>query len=429
MALFHDFRVKISSNLPPGNLPDYQKWRTGTPTTAQLAKYTSDFDTAVSKYQYDQYDIALNQADQDLAKKTPSITAVAGKTLSDDYTAEIAADGAKVDAGETADKGTPHDDAKIVPLRKNILYFHTADKFRKLLHPAAPVNPTPVAADKGLYLPDGLQPFVKNDATWATYVKQRETDRAVINNPKSDPADVTAAKADLAKANEGILALVRARQGDHSLDVAGLKSLLSGDFAPAWKQLCDPYNRNGPSSPMSGPTSQDCIPPSAYPAEYAKCKTPVTSTPGDKGAPPTQTGGLNPTCVAAIKTQCTGTTTGAPQTSSFTTDQNSALGIACLNAPTNTVTPSNDQTTATVNTSNGVVPDPAGKPATQGDTSPAKPDANLMTHVRNGVGGALVGIIFGVFFGPVGVIAGAALGFGIGYLGDRFFGSGYAPGS
>jgi|GEM_PF-2515063 len=430
VKLYSKFRDAIQKNVPPASNGDYTAERAKTPasTPAGIAAYIKELDGKAAGYQYTAADIALSDDEQKKAQKAPSSSADASKTLLDDYTAERAQDAQSVTSAETADHGTPHDDAKIAAKRTDILYFRTTTKFRALLGGGQP-GPTDNA---GLTLPAELGQYFRDDrskAAWQDYLKKSQ---AALADMK-DPAKKAQATAALAAANKEALNYLRDEQGTLTAeDAAKIKHILSGQNEPFWDpdttgSLCYDFKHGSSQEQMSAAASK-CSDADIAQKIKESCKITPTNTTSANGVP-TQTGGYDSNCVAHINHACTSVAAGTAPTAGGSQshqkpDPSKPLGLACLNTQ-----PGGDPSN---NPGNGytptVIPDAPttadGTPVKAGEnsdkTTQQKPDPNNMSHVRSGLGGALVGLIFGTFFGPVGVLVGAAVGFGAGYAADKY---------
>jgi hypothetical protein len=426
--LYAQFRQNIQNNLPPASVGAYTAELAKTPAATAAARkaYETELDGIVAGFNYAPNDIALTPDETTKLKTLPSASG-APKTQVDDYQAELAADKQKVDDGEKADAANPnHDAANVVPYRDNILYFRTTTAYRKKIG-GGPANPGG-GADPSLGLPDALKPWAQDK--WPAYQTQRDADLKVIGDPSASAADKAKAQSDLSAANESILQVVRGQQAAlKPADVQGIQAALSGAYSKYWGQLCLPYNNSAGGAAMTAAPS--CLTPDQVQAQVsAQCK--VATTPGSQkaavttGAADTTTGGMNQQCVLNIKKQMCGAaaapTPAANPAGPWKPDPSSGLGLACLNNPSNPGT--NPAPPPDVGPS-GAPPSPAGVAvANTSDATPAKPDPNIMTHVRTGITGALAGMILGMLGGPIGMLIGAGIGFGLGYVGDMTLGSG-----
>jgi len=419
-ALFNEFRGKIQLNLPPLKVDDYKsKVAALTPST------TAQFDAEVHKYKYADTDIALSASD--LAKLTAQ--------QQTDYKTELAADATQVTDAEAKLPANQRDSAHVVPYRINILKFRTTTKYRALLGGGGTTPANPDGWTHGLDNGLAVAPYLGPDL-WAKY----QAALAAIDADKTkypDAATRNKAKDDVVTTYLGYL--VSKFQADPTTFTQDkvksvLATLLDVNQTDKWqkKQLCDPSRWKQAAPTAAAPVRRDAV---------TQADAQVTMDSGNR----TATGSTIATQiatthqVAATDVHAPATTVAAPPPPTQVagpTDPvpgswppivppidpaKSPVALACVpdssvsnppGAPPSTVPPP-QQTTATTNQ------------ATTGDTPPKTGDtsAQIMSHVRSGIGGALIGIVFGTFFGPVGVLIGAAIGFGIGYAGDKYLGS------
>ncbi|NNN06393.1 MAG: hypothetical protein HKL90_10875 [Elusimicrobia bacterium] len=408
--LFNRTRAEIELNLPPASAGQYKD---------ALGKgRTENLERIAAKAAYAASDIALTGDEQARLGKMPSSTGP-GKTLLEDYNAEIVLDGKQVDQGESAEPVKLRDAAAIITDRKNILYFRTTTDYRRRAGAGPAAGGT---VDPTLGLPDALQPYLK--AQWPDYQKRRDADEKTIA-ANANPGDVQRAREDLDKANESALQGIRAQQKTLTKnDVGAIHSALSGAWGKFWNQLCLPY---GSSSGSGATTSSGCQSPDVILEMLKKCKIPTSTS--TSGAQTTQTGGMSAECVAAQRCQNLSPKTTPAPAPTFQADRNTQLGVACIpgNAPsadpssggTPTVPPVPTPGSQTPAVNDGNVGD-VGVGTTSSNTSTPNKDTHMMAHVMSGVGGAMVGLLFGVLFGPVGVLVGGALGFAAGFAADKY---------
>lgn len=427
-ALYSRFRLKIHANFPPAFVGGYDATVAQTPgrNANAIKTYENKLDALALSARYAKDDTALTSAERVLLKQLPS-KSNASQSLWDDYLAEIKNDGQMVDTGEAAEPPALRDaPGWLVNRRKHILYFHTTTAYRLQLAPAA-WDPT---HDLARY-PNPQHNFQKatglfSSDDWNNYLK------SIAAAPSNDAKDAVV-KNYLQKLDR--ILLDPKMKDKYTEDY--IKNTVFASLSPWQKQnLCNPPTAAAGPSSGAAPTSPTInntansvvgvshsagVNPDALIAQLAASKQAAQSPHGS----------------VAISTQPTAAPAPVPITVNIpvTIPPTSALKMACLNEPnggtasgptggtgtgngTGTNTNGNNtginQTPAT--NTDGVGPSNTSDTASKSNTG----DPNMWTHIRSGIGGALIGLVLGTFFGPVGVLFGGAIGFGLGFVADKY---------